>query len=269
MTTVALHIRSLILLACLISFYGVQSQEVEPLKEIKQDFVIVLGGNVGSAIPFPFYHIPEERHANMMVRPYIGFQYNREIGDRMIIRIGHGFSQKAVEFSATLVDQPYNGYVEYELSNGNTAKGEVEDAYFNGHTNGNFNLRYYEFNSSIGRRLGKRSTLYSGIYGAYLFKSENKVFVDGSVSLGPGLEPISKRFQRSEDYSDMFRKWDFGFQLGYERQVLKRLCVNAFFSSSLRSIYKPELEAVSYTMLNMYACVGITYHLFEGLYPQE
>ncbi|MEQ9064686.1 MAG: outer membrane beta-barrel protein [Vicingaceae bacterium] len=244
--------------------YG-QSPSDSSVKEMRTDMAILLNMNVGSVIPFPIYNIPEERQATMQPRPYFAVQFNTKIGERLIIKVSQAFSQKSVAFSASLIDQPYNGYIK-QIVNGQVSEGEVTDAYFTGFSEGNFNLTYFELNSSLAYRLGKRSSLYAGLYAAYLLRSINKVRVDGTVSLGPGLPPISTRFQRSEDYSEFVKKIDPGFMIGFERKIRGHVNFNLQYTSSLSSIYKSDLEAVQFTMLNMFVSMGLTFYLNKDFY---
>ena len=94
---------------------------------------IVLNTNVGSAIPFPFYNIPEERHANMVFQPYLGLQLNHTLSPKTYVKFNIAYSAKASDFSTTLVDQPYNGLMEQEVT-GKVAEVNVADAYFSGYS---------------------------------------------------------------------------------------------------------------------------------------
>lgn len=221
---------------------------------------IVLNTNVGSAIPFPFYNIPEERYANMILQPYVGLQLNHVVSPKMYLKFNISYSAKASDFSATLVDQPYNGTMEQEV-NGNVSEVYVEDAYFSGHSEGSYRLKYIELNSSLGYRIGKNAGVYLGFYIAFLMDAKNEVFVDGTVSLGPKLPPVSTRFQRTQDYEKYINKTDFGLQLGFEHKLYKKLNANGQFSTGLYSIYSKKLEAVEFAMINMYVSLGFTYSI--------
>ena len=226
---------------------------------------LVVNGNVGSAIPFPFSNIPEERSAVMKLRPSLGLQYNKELGGPSFLKFNALYSVKAVDFSATLVDQPYNGYVEYDVG-GQIAEGYVEDAYFSGISNGSYNMKYIELNASYARKLAPTFSVYAGIYLAFLLQADNEIYVKGTVSHGVGLPPISSEFDRTENYSHHVNGTDFGFQVGVEHKIYKRLNVNGQFSSSLHSIYDNELTALDFSMLNMYATLGITYFITSSIY---
>ena len=266
LTTVNSHIRFLITAVLLLHIaYSYSQEESEGTLLTGNYTALVVNGNVGAAIPFPFYNIPEERHASMTLQPYLGLQLNHVISSVMYLKFNLLYSSKAVDFSATLVDQPYNGYIEV-MVNGQVAEGNVEDAYFSGSSEGIYRLKYLELNSSIGRRIGKKSGIYMGFYVAFLLDARNEVYVDGTVSHAPGLPPISSQFQRSQDYSEFINKTDFGFQVGYELKVYKKLNFNCQFSSGLYSIYSDDLEAVEFAIINMYASIGFTYFIGSSLF---
>lgn len=226
---------------------------------------VVINGNVGSAIPVPFYNIPEERSAVMKLRPSIGLQYNRDIGEKHFLKFNMLYSVKAVDFSATLVDQPYSGYMEYDIG-GQVSEGYVEDAYFSGLSEGSYLMKYIELNASFARKIGAKASIYGGLYLAFLLEANNQIYVQGTVSHGPGLPPISSEFERTEDYSDYVNSSDFGFLIGAEHKIYKNLTVNARFSSGLHSIYRDDLQALDFAMVNMYATFGFTYFINSSLY---
>lgn len=226
----------------------------------KNNIAVVINGNVGSVIPYPFSNIPNDANASMQVRPYFGIQMNRSLSPRFYLKFSAMYSNKSVAFDATLKNQSYNGYIEHEV-NGIITGDYVEDAYFNGISNGYYKLQYIETNLSLSTKITDKSAIYFGIYFAYLIKGENEITVDGTISLAPDIPPISGRFESTENYSDNLNKSDFGLQIGFERKIYKRLNADVQFSSGLHSIYNDDLEAIDYNMLNMYVAFGFTYYL--------
>jgi hypothetical protein len=266
LTTANSHINYLISAVLLIYCANSYGQNEEEWSLFSGNYpAVIINTNVGSAIPFPFYNIPEERHVNMVFQPYLGLQLNHMISPKSYLKFNISYSAKAADFSAVLVDQPYNGSMEQEV-NGKISEVYVEDAYFSGNSQGSYRLKYVELNSSFGRRIGKNGGLYLGIYLAFLLDAENEVFVDGTVSLGPKLPPVSTQFQRVQDYKKYINKTDFGFQLGYEHRLYKKLNANGQFSTGLYSIYSRDLEAVEFSMINMYISLGFTYFIGTSMF---
>jgi len=234
-------------------------------RDVNNKLAVVLNGNVGSVMPFPFSNVPDDASADMMIRPFVGIQLNRPLSPNLYLKLSAMYSNKSVGFNTTLKNQLYNGYIEQNI-NGKIVEGYIEDAYFTGVSSGFYKLQYVETNLSIAAKMSDKGAVYLGIYFAYLLNGENEIIVDGTISLAPDIPPISDRFERTEDYASYINKSDFGFQIGIERKIYKKINGNIQLSSGLHSIYNSGLEAIDFTMLNMYLAFGFTYYLGHNIF---
>lgn len=216
---------------------------------------VLVGTDIGGAIPVPFKYIPKTFNPYPQLNIAIGAFAGLRLYDNWDVELSVIYKTVGMKADAMVENQKYE-----DRSNGLLQ-------YYTGTASMDMSFTMVEFpilvNYSFPNDISK---VQFGVYVAYNLKPQfttlaTKGYAGGSpntvsVIVDPGGQAINMEF--SNTLSDL----DAGLVLGYKHTVYKRFDVGARISLGLCDIFKSGSKFFDYKMLHMRGSLMISYRIF-------
>lgn len=233
------------------------AQEANGNSPAKVEHNIIAGFNFGAASPVPLpATIREIKGYSPAFSPAFGY----EMVYRYSGKWGIGAAVKLDFKGMTVKDRVMYMRTSIRVEEGSST-GSFS-GYFSGMNktlinNGYLSLPLYATYDFNGKWRGK-----AGIYVSWLFSGSFKGNVsDGYMRNGSHTGEKITINSATFDLSDQQNAMDYGFNLGAERLLGKRLAAMASFSCGLNPLLKAQNNSMDFKMYNLFLAIGVNYRI--------
>lgn len=211
---------------------------------------IVLGTDIGGAIPFPFSNLPKPFNAYPQVKANIGAQLSFSLVKNWGLGIDLYYKGMGMRANARVKNQ------RFRMDGG--------DMYFTGSASMNMDFNIleiplyakYQFNAFHRIVFGG---YYSHVFSAYFETNPQKGFI-GST---PNIADITDMGNIEMDFTPFMDNWDWGLLVGYERRLNSSLNFGLRLSMGFKDIFKTTEKYFEYNMLHMRGSVTLCYNILK------
>jgi uncharacterized membrane protein (Fun14 family) len=217
---------------------------------------LILGADIGGAVPFPVSNIPGTINAYPIINPALGASISFSLIKGWGLGVEVYYKTVAMKADARVENQRFN----------------MDDAtmYFSGTTKTEMKFIMLEVPFYTKYRFNNRNFAFAGGYYSHIFSGSFIADpVKGYSGSGPDIAEITDVSEITMDFSQYMGNWDAGALIGYERTIFDRLKLALRFSMGFKDIFKPSNNYFDYKMLHMRGCVTLTYDLIstKRLFP--
>jgi hypothetical protein len=244
-------IKICILLSGILLSTGVPAQDKKDSAYIYQgNLGLLIGTDIGGAIPFPVSNIPGTINAYPQINPALGASISFSLIKGWGLGVEVNYKTVAMKADARVNNQRFN------MDNATM--------YFTGTTKTDMKFIMLEVPFYTKYRFDNRNFAFAGFYYSHIFSGS---FVADPVKGYSGSTPdIAEMTDVSEikmDFSQYLDNWDLGALVGYERAIFDRLKLALRFSMGFKDIFKAPNNYFDYSMLHARGCITLTYDLIS------
>jgi hypothetical protein len=223
---------------------------VDARSQEKSEYGIKAGANFGSVVG----PIEKNSKAKLIVGPHVGVYLYVLLHKRFAFQTEFNYSYKGANFSQTsktgtsFFDIPEMGWENFPAP------------YTAFNLKGIMKLHYLELPLLLHFRAGQKVSFYFGPQMSYLFAGKSEVTQD--IYVGVNVDyPLTVFEDTTVFLYDHINPWDLGVVGGIRFQNNRRLNGTLRLSSSLKSIYRKDLEELKPDFLNVFLNVGIGWRI--------
>jgi hypothetical protein len=211
---------------------------------------LLIGTDIGGAIPFPVSNIPGTINAYPIINPALGASISFSLIKGW--GIGAEVSYKTVEMKA---DARVNNQ-RFNMDNATM--------YFTGTTKTNMKFIMLEVPIYAKYRFNNRNFAFAGLYYSHIF-SGNFVAnpIKGYSGSTSNIAEITDVSDIAMDFSEYLDDWDLGALLGYEHTIFDRLKLSLRFSMGFKDVFKSPNNYFDYSLLHARGCITLTYDIVK------
>ncbi|MDR1593385.1 MAG: PorT family protein [Prevotellaceae bacterium] len=244
-------IKICILLFGILSAISVSAQDAKDSAYIYQgNLGLLIGTDIGGAIPFPVSNIPGTINAYPQINPALGASISFSLIKGWGLGVEVNYKTVAMKADARVSNQQFNM--------------DDDRMYFTGTTKTDMKFTMLEVPLYTKYRFDNRNFAFAGLYYSHIFSGN---FVADPVKGYSGSEPdvveITDVSDITMDFSQYLDDWDLGALVGYERAVFDRLKLALRFSMGFKDIFKAPNNYFDYSMLHARGCITLTYDLIS------
>jgi hypothetical protein len=213
---------------------------------------LLIGTDIGGAIPFPISNIPGTINAYPHISPALGASISFSLIKGWGVGVEINYKTVAMKADARVNNQRFH------MDNDNATM------YFTGTTKTDMKFIMLEVPLYTKYRFDNRNFVFAGLYYSHIFSSS---FVadplKGYSGASPDIAEITDVSDITMDFSQYLDNWDLGALVGYERAIFDRLKLALRFSMGFKDIFKSPNNYFDYSMLHARGCITLTYDLIS------
>jgi hypothetical protein len=209
---------------------------------------LLIGTDIGGAVPFPVSNIPGTINAYPNINPSLGASISFSLIKGWGLGVEVNYKTVAMKADARVENQ------RFDMDN--------TTMYFSGTTKTEMKFIMLEVPFYAKYRFNNRNFVFAGGYYSHIFSGS---FIANPVKGYSGSNPdiVEATDVSAIDFSQYLDDWDVGALIGYERAIFDRLKLALRFSMGFKDIFKPPSNYFDYKMLHMRGCITLTYDLIS------
>jgi hypothetical protein len=211
---------------------------------------LLIGTDIGGAIPFPVSNIPGTINAYPNINPALGANISFSLIKGWGLGIEVNYKTVAMKADARVDNQRFN------MDNATM--------YFSGTTKTEMKFIMLEVPFYAKYRFNNRNFVFAGGYYSHIFSGSFIADpVKGYSGSSPDIVETTDVSEITMDFSQYLDDWDAGALIGYERTIFDRLKLALRFSMGFKDIFKPSSNYFDYKMLHARGCITLSYDLIS------
>ncbi|MDR2037163.1 MAG: PorT family protein [Bacteroidales bacterium] len=213
---------------------------------------LLVGTDIGGAVPFPPKNIPGKINAYPQINANIGAKFSFSLIKQW--GLGAELNYKTIEMEA-----------DARVTNQKFQMDDDVNMYFTGTTTMDMKFTMLEVPLYAKYHFkDKKNIVFAGFYYSYIFSG--KFVADPQKGFSgpvPDMAEITDMSTIKMEFTSFLTNWDWGYLLGYERRIFDRFALTLRFSMGLKDIFKSSSNYFDYSMLHMRGSITVSYDLFK------
>lgn len=212
---------------------------------------ILVGTDIGGAVPFPFSHIPSPFNPYPQLKAGFGGMFTLPLTNRWALGAEISYKSVGMKADARVENQKFNM--------------DGTDVYFTGSAKMDMSFTFLEVPLYAKYYFKKgNDRIIAGFYYSYTFTS---TFQTTPLKGFMGYEPNKVEIEDVSDvimnFDEILDNWDIGFLIGYERRIFERLNLGLRMSMGFKDIFVSSSNYFDYKMLPIRGSISISYNLVK------
>lgn len=213
---------------------------------------VQLGVGIGASAPVP---IPN-RISEMSYTPYLcyagGYKLRCALGPKVGVKTGLQLRHQGMSAQAKV----YQMFTQASIDDADVS------GYFTGYNETDINATYISVPLLFSFAPNEKWTFDAGLFAAFKVQGHfGGAVKDGYIRIDTPTGDRAEVDYESFDFSDEINPFNFGIQIGAERNISSRWSAWLDFTWALNSTFKSTFRGLEYSMYNIYGLLGVGYHL--------